>query len=268
MKLGEKIRRARINAGMTQSELAGDFITRNMLSQIENGIAMPSLQTALYISDKLGVDAGLLFSENNDEEMFFLTRKLPLLKNEYAKGNIDKCIELCGDEKNIGDEANLIFGECCIKKAYDLYTKGRLKQALKSAESAVRSVSKTIYSSDSIRFKADIIEEMVAYTAPLLKQTKRKYEEKEFLRNYYKENSEHKVFYAMQAAAESLIESEKYNEALELLCDILKNEEKLSIPLLYTVCSNIEVCYSEHKDYEKAYKYSQEAKRLFLDMQE
>ena len=42
-KIGEKIKALRISKRMTQSELAGDQITRNMLSLIENGSALPSL---------------------------------------------------------------------------------------------------------------------------------------------------------------------------------------------------------------------------------
>ena len=44
MNIGEKIRKLRNGKLMTQAELAGTQITRNMLSQIESGTAMPSLQ--------------------------------------------------------------------------------------------------------------------------------------------------------------------------------------------------------------------------------
>ena len=36
MTLGQKIKSARLARGMTQKELVGDAITRNMLSKIEN----------------------------------------------------------------------------------------------------------------------------------------------------------------------------------------------------------------------------------------
>ena len=45
MELGEKLRLARLEAGMTQRQLCGDEITRNMLSQIENGTARPSMRS-------------------------------------------------------------------------------------------------------------------------------------------------------------------------------------------------------------------------------
>lgn len=53
MTLGEKLRLARSEAGMTQRQLCGEKITRNMLSQIENGSARPSMQTLQYLATQL-----------------------------------------------------------------------------------------------------------------------------------------------------------------------------------------------------------------------
>lgn len=47
MDIGKKIREIRTEKLMTQSQLAGDEITRNMLSRIENGAALPSLGTVM-----------------------------------------------------------------------------------------------------------------------------------------------------------------------------------------------------------------------------
>ncbi|WP_066506753.1 helix-turn-helix domain-containing protein [Abyssisolibacter fermentans] len=51
--IGKKVREARLNKKMTQSEVAGDFITRNMLSKIENDAAMPSIKTIEYLASVL-----------------------------------------------------------------------------------------------------------------------------------------------------------------------------------------------------------------------
>ena len=53
--LGRIIKEARIARRMTQSEVVGDFITRNMLSQIENGNAAPSMRTLQYLMDVLDI---------------------------------------------------------------------------------------------------------------------------------------------------------------------------------------------------------------------
>ena len=54
MTLGEKLKAARLEAGLSQRQLCGDVITRNMLSQIENGSARPSMDTLGYFAGKLG----------------------------------------------------------------------------------------------------------------------------------------------------------------------------------------------------------------------
>ncbi len=53
MSLGEKLRQARLEAGLSQRALCADVITRNMLSQIENGNASPSMATLQYLAGRL-----------------------------------------------------------------------------------------------------------------------------------------------------------------------------------------------------------------------
>ena len=48
--LGKRIKEARLAKKMTQSELVGTFITRNMLSRIESGNACPSVKTLEYLA--------------------------------------------------------------------------------------------------------------------------------------------------------------------------------------------------------------------------
>ena len=54
MELSQKLKQARLDAGLSQKALCGDRITRNMLSQIENGSARPSMDTLRYLAGKLG----------------------------------------------------------------------------------------------------------------------------------------------------------------------------------------------------------------------
>lgn len=54
MELGEKLRQARLEAGLSQRQLCGEEITRNMLSQIENGTARPSTKTLQFLAGRLG----------------------------------------------------------------------------------------------------------------------------------------------------------------------------------------------------------------------
>lgn len=64
MHLGEKLRLARQEAGLSQRELCGDRITRNMLSQIENGSASPSVSTLRFLAQRLGKPVSFFLEED------------------------------------------------------------------------------------------------------------------------------------------------------------------------------------------------------------
>ncbi len=63
MTLGEKLRLSRLEAGLSQRQLCGDTITRNMLSQIENGGANPSMATLQYLAERLGKPISFFLQE-------------------------------------------------------------------------------------------------------------------------------------------------------------------------------------------------------------
>lgn len=64
MTLGEKIKHARLEAGMSQRQLCGEEVTRNMLSQIENGSARPSMATLSYFAARLGKTVSYFLEED------------------------------------------------------------------------------------------------------------------------------------------------------------------------------------------------------------
>lgn len=63
MHIGEKLRQARLETGFSQRQLCGDVITRNMLSQIENGSARPSMDTLIYLAGQLGKPVSFFLEE-------------------------------------------------------------------------------------------------------------------------------------------------------------------------------------------------------------
>jgi transcriptional regulator with XRE-family HTH domain len=64
MTLGQKIKNARLERGMTQKELVGEAITRNMLSKIENDAATPSVRTLDYLARTLDLPVGYFLGES------------------------------------------------------------------------------------------------------------------------------------------------------------------------------------------------------------
>lgn len=63
MELGARIKAVRLEAGLSQRQLCGDVITRNMLSLIESGRARPSMDTLAYLAARLGKPMGYFLEE-------------------------------------------------------------------------------------------------------------------------------------------------------------------------------------------------------------
>lgn len=63
MELGKRLKEARLALGLSQRQLCGDEITRNMLSQIENGSARPSMDTLRYLAARLGKPVSFFLEE-------------------------------------------------------------------------------------------------------------------------------------------------------------------------------------------------------------
>jgi tetratricopeptide (TPR) repeat protein len=68
MQLGERLRRLRVAAGLTQSELAGERFSKEYVSQIERGKTRPTAETVLWLAERLGVDPGFLATGVSSDE--------------------------------------------------------------------------------------------------------------------------------------------------------------------------------------------------------
>ena len=109
MELGEKLCQARQAAGMSQRQLAGDQITRNMLSRIEHGMARPSMDTLKYLADRLSLPVSYFLEE---EARTSPNRQVMLAAREkYAAGDPSGALaaladyrgpdDLCGPERQL-----------------------------------------------------------------------------------------------------------------------------------------------------------------------
>ena len=90
MTLGEKLKQARLEAGLSQRQLCGDVITRNMLSQIENGSARPSMDTLSHLASRLGKTVSYFL-----EEQAVVSPNLGVLeqaRNCYGAGDWSGCM--------------------------------------------------------------------------------------------------------------------------------------------------------------------------------
>ena len=60
--LGQRLRTLRVNAGLTQTDLAGDRFSKEYVSQIERGKTRPTQETIEWLAERLNVDPGFLAS--------------------------------------------------------------------------------------------------------------------------------------------------------------------------------------------------------------
>ncbi|WP_165967208.1 helix-turn-helix domain-containing protein [Jeotgalibacillus sp. S-D1] len=67
--LGERIRKLRKDRGMTLMDVAGDQLSKGMLSLIENGRAKPSMESLAFIAHQLGIDVHVLLEERSSREI-------------------------------------------------------------------------------------------------------------------------------------------------------------------------------------------------------
>ena len=152
--LGKKIKEARIAKKMTQSEVVGDFMTRNMLSLIESGNAAPSVKTLEYLSSVLEIPFNQLMCG---------TVKEPLEQLSYAKQLLveDNCEELLSMEDSfpteLFDEFSAIFSKAYLILAGKMFDDGQYGKASSFAQLSASYADKGIYANSFIRSEAIIL---------------------------------------------------------------------------------------------------------------
>ena len=145
LSLGKKIKNLRLKKGMTQAELAGETITRNMLSQIENETAQPSVNTILELSEKLETPAEYFFSEINDTAPFHKMLSIEKIRKAYAAEDYGKCIYRLNGLNISDDETEYLYAKSYFKKAQNFYREGRLTASEECFEKALLHAEKTNY---------------------------------------------------------------------------------------------------------------------------
>lgn len=95
MEVGEKLRQARLELGLSQKALCGEYITRNMLSQIENGSARPSMKTLRYLSSRLGKPLAFFLEEELGETPN--QRRIFAARQAFDAGDWAAAVEVLGE---------------------------------------------------------------------------------------------------------------------------------------------------------------------------
>ena len=145
--LGARVRELRLKRGMTQKELAGGHITRNMLSLIESGSASPSVQTLLWLAERLEAPVGYFFSDAEQEGRYLKLSVIGRLKEAWQEGDAALCTELCANlpPSSIDDEVARILAEAHFLLAKEHASSFALRSAGRELDEAERCAAQSIY---------------------------------------------------------------------------------------------------------------------------
>ncbi|MCL2036526.1 MAG: helix-turn-helix domain-containing protein [Oscillospiraceae bacterium] len=183
--LGKKLKEARLAKKMTQSDVVGTFITRNMLSQIESGAASPSLRTLEYLANTLQIPVHYLVSEEVPNQLrdesspfaiqttqsvqeskseHFLQCKAAFLRGDYDYV-LDKAHELESPRSSFYDECAAILARSYLKMSERLTKEREYKTAISYARLAARYGDIGIYASREVRTEALLLLDELSETA-------------------------------------------------------------------------------------------------------
>ncbi|MBQ9805026.1 MAG: helix-turn-helix domain-containing protein [Clostridia bacterium] len=282
MKIGERIRELRISKLMTQAELAGDHITRNMLSCIENGSANPSLSTILYIAGRLNVPAGFLLAEEGDEVVYRKIGNLSNIKRAYTAGDLRGCRSLCIFScPEPDDEISLLLANCDAGIAVEEFWSGRLRSSCRFFDEALGYAEKTVYPTENIEATARVYfryMERISHTlySDMLDEEKRldirsdspvaayldaldalAIQKNEAVERFL-QNADPASFEAAHIRILVMMQEGDYKGAQKWLLQLLQSETPLSKVALYSVLGELEVCCRESEDFKGAYNYANE----------
>lgn len=290
MKIGEKIKSLRMSKMMTQAELVGDGITRNMLSRIENGTALPSLDTLIYIAGRLNVPAGYLIAEEDNEMMYRKIGCMDNIRRAYSAGEYRLCRAICLKElEHTDDETALILAESCLAVARDEMSSGKLRAACAYLDEALTYASKTVYTTSHITSCIAVyfkyLGEKISNTlysmqdlpqdecAPMLAFgddfcryicavdgiEAGKSDLAEMISHTYTDSS---AYYVECIEGCIRMSEGMYADAALLFQKVLSSDDSVGNLLLFDIISRLEICTKETGDYKSAYELASSKVRL------
>ena len=281
MDIGAKIKKLRTAKMMTQAELAGPQITRNMLSQIENGLALPSLATIVYIAERLNVPSGFLLAEGDDEFIYRKMNAMGNIKRAFRAGDYRICRDICLNALDeADDEIHLILAECAFSIAREEFHNGHLHTACRFFDEAMDYAEKTMYYTKHIRIIAfgyfmymhrisltlyseqidlnnpNQIWETLSYNDEFCQYLSATEDGGQSAQDYIKRYPDTEHVLARHVEALLAMQAGDYEDAIYRLKAILNGAVRVPEPVIYTIFENLEICCRECGDYKGAYEYA------------
>ena len=247
MTLGEKLRQARAKRGLSQTQVVGDHMTRNMLSQLENDLASPSVKTLVYLADILGVSPGWLLDDASSCDRVAVKKQI---KELYARQDYLACIQLISDLETVpDDEESLLLFRCALSCAEQDLREGNYVRADWMLSCAERCIS--LYIGEAEWFSLSLLR---------LKWKMEQGSTDDLLMQTVVEQSRDRLISTLSAEHDLLkgrgyVEKRMFQSALPYL-HRAESAHVLDQNRMKVLYSLLERCYKEQEDYKQAYHYA------------
>ena len=276
MTLGQKIKKLRTERKMTQAVLSDDLITRNMLSQIENDVALPSLPTLIELARRLGVSPGHLLAETDDDPVPYKDEKMPRILRLFKDKKYEECAEeirtIFGDRGD--DEIWLVYAEACLCAAQNALASGAMTTADRYCGEVLTASEQTVFDTRALKARALLL----SAAAKNPQSPRLELSEDDYLRYTVELSGEELYRYlcddsayayraeqlAVHAKARHLMQEQRFRDAYNLLEEYVTRESAAQIGafVLFRIYGDMETCARNTRDFENAYRMS--VKRLSM----
>lgn len=260
MELGAKLRQARMEAGLSQRQLCGEEITRNMLSLIENGSAKPSMKTLQYLASRLGKSVSYFLEEtavlSPNQEVMASVRQL-YDSGQFAEA--DRALEGYHFPDPVYDrEREILRVLIRLELAGEAIRQERFVYA---AEILKQTPVETVYLTEALNRRRllllgsipdqHIVPELPSIDGELLLRAGDALVEKDFTRAGHlleaMENRDSPQWHLLRGKI--ALQQKKWKSAESHL-------RMAEAEFSREVCPLLEICYRELKNYQKAYEYA------------
>ena len=260
MELGQKILRLREAAGLSQRQLCGDVITRNMLSRIEHGTVRPSMTTLTYLAQRLGKPVSYFLDE--DSVTSPNVERMARARKAYSVGDWAAAVASLEDyeeaDETFDSEKELLLAKCYLALAARAVDRKKIPYAVELLMKAEQAGHKTPYFGPELErerllllAQAEVNVELPADDRELLLRAKKALEEDNPVRagNYLdaaEDQTGHRWHYLRGESWFAQGEYEKAAECYRLAEECYPKES----------ARRLEVCYRMLEDYKLAYFYA------------
>ena len=243
---------------------------------------MPSVPTLDYIAERLGVPAGYLLAEDDNEFVYRKITRMPDIKQAFLACDWHICRDLCASLGGKDDEINYIVNLCIYNEAIDYFRAGDLRNAALLFSEAKSCASDLTYPLGTLAAECEtyllciatisqsLVSDIETVSEPVLASFSnsfcRYFSVLMALDNndvavieptkYNQMRSADEEHFANHIEAKMKMKTGHYNEAYHLLKKLLSSDSEISAPMLYFIFCDLEVCCRELSDYRGAYEFS------------